>query len=136
METFNEGDLVVCKPGFNTDGGWNNEKSGGAGYKEGEMRPVKFKSGGNSSNNISTVIWDFISGKGVFLQAVRKVTREEAEWFHQGIRNINDIPIKKSYTISYINKDDETKKTSVEEYSEQDAISRIEDFKSLNYIIG
>lgn len=61
------GDKIICLPGFNKDSNYQNEFSGGSGYRDGETFTIKYIS--KNSNN--TVLWcKELNGQGVFDQAV------------------------------------------------------------------
>jgi hypothetical protein len=72
---FKIGDKVKCKIGFNTDGNWKNEKSGGAGYILNKVLTINRFSDGVDKYN--TVAWfDELDGKGCFLQALELENQE------------------------------------------------------------
>lgn len=127
---FKIGDIVVCKPGYNRDGNCISQLSGGSGYEEGMMRQTKI-----DSSNDNTVHWDFKNGSGVFSQALRHATDQEKAFFHNGMRNVNDIKYTE-FKISYTSITNEIKKHISTAHTENEAISEIKDLKSVNYIMS
>lgn len=65
--SYKVGDKVICLPGFNTDGDWKSEQSGGGGWKEGKVLIINRISPNNGHNE---VLWPK-EGRGVFSQAVK-----------------------------------------------------------------
>ncbi len=77
-EELKNGMWVVCLPGFNTDGGWRNGKSGGAGWNE--NRVVKIINFGDVTSPVEQIIaWPEGGGSGIFCQALRPATKWEIE---------------------------------------------------------
>lgn len=67
MKKYRIGDKIRCLPGFNNDSNYQNEFSGGAGYKDNEIFTIR------SIDKLSNclVLWcKELDGKGVFDQAV------------------------------------------------------------------
>lgn len=65
---FKVGDKIRCLPGFNTDGDWSSDKSGGSAYIDGMVYTVKRISPNSGYNE---VLWlEENQHSGVFSQAV------------------------------------------------------------------
>lgn len=78
---------VVCLSGFNNDGAWKNEKSGGAGWQEGKI--FKINNFSDSHKGLDKQVAWPTSGNGIFCQALRLAT----EW------EIANLKIEKPYEI-------------------------------------
>lgn len=140
---INNGDIIVCIPGFygryHQDNKINtgNFPYGGSGYIEGEMRVAKNDLHGpqEKSGDPQEVFWNFYQGAGVYRKALRLANEEEKEAFKLGITNIKEIQ-KTVFIISYENLKGETKKKEVEAYFETAAVSSIKDLKKVNYVMS
>jgi hypothetical protein len=65
--SYKVGDKVICLPGFNRDGNWKSDKSGGGGWEEGRVYTIKSI---DHNNGYNEVLWPKCDGSGVFTQAV------------------------------------------------------------------
>ncbi len=70
---YNNGDTVICLPGFNTEGNWEDEYSGGSGWVAGKIFKVSYTTvyGGRDD-----VLWPEGGGTGIFSQAVTLYSEE------------------------------------------------------------
>lgn len=75
MDIFKVGDKVKCKIGYNTDGGYVDDKSGGAGYRLDEILTIsRFSNNNNQKNDIAW--FEELNGKGIYLQALELADQE------------------------------------------------------------
>jgi len=132
--TFEIGEAVVCIPGFVK--GDNDKNPGGSGYAIGRLFEVDRISNNKQTDKTDYVYWEKENGKGVFGRALRLATIPEIEALKKGIKNINDIPEKKLFKISYISTLDKIQKIEIFAFIESDAIASIKDLKSVNYIMS
>lgn len=66
---------VVCLPGYNTDGNWRSEQSGGGGWQEDKI--VLIGNVENSSEEGRAIAWPQDGSSGIFVQALRPATKWE-----------------------------------------------------------
>lgn len=85
-----EGQWLVCLPGFEKEGNYISEKSGGSGYSEGKVFKAKnFNDIGKGE--MAYVVWPKDGTSGVFCQALRPATQWEIE--HGEVQLIPDYEI-------------------------------------------
>ena len=64
---YRVGDKIKCLPGFNNNSSWKSEKSGGAGYSDGEVFTIKRIT---INKGYDDILWFNEIDKGIFPQAV------------------------------------------------------------------
>lgn len=135
---FEKDDVCVCLPGFTTEDAKSNGIGAGSGYKENFIFKIYRTSNkkSHSSEKYLQIHWPADTGNGIYERGIRRATLEEENAFYAGITNLNDIPTKKLFKISYVSTSGEIKKEEVFAFIESEAVATLKDLKSINYIMS